>query len=336
MITINARGLSSGYFSVEFADFKEAKQACVLALSFVFQHQGVRIYKLFPKDIVATKGGSPYDISQYEAEYIVNLIDLDPRSRKANVTPDDIVRACMSQGELKAVLPVQAKPGCVMSFRIEWCDTRAPVAALNGAPVGGYRLAIERHTPDVDPRYTAPLPTLPKAYDEDDHKHTFALMDYLRRPSVAKQSPNGIHNFVDINRILLGQDVRTTIMLRNIPNRVDQAALKDLLDQTSKGAYDFMYLRIDFANNCNVGYAFINFVDPMSIIPFAKLRAGRRWNLFNSDKVAEISYASRYKWLATERMTDSSAAIQGRDCLIQKFRNSSVMLERPQFRPKVC
>lgn len=28
-------------------------------------------------------------------------------------------------------------------------------------------------------------------------------------------------------------------------------------------------------------------------------------------------------------------AIQGRDCLIQKFRNSSVMLEDPSFRPKV-
>lgn len=29
-------------------------------------------------------------------------------------------------------------------------------------------------------------------------------------------------------------------------------------------------------------------------------------------------------------------AIQGRDCLIQKFRNSSVMLEFPAFRPKVA
>ena len=29
------------------------------------------------------------------------------------------------------------------------------------------------------------------------------------------------------------------------------------------------------------------------------------------------------------------SAIQGRDCLVQKFRNSSVMLEHPSFRPKV-
>ncbi|KAI4165814.1 MAG: hypothetical protein LQ342_000757 [Letrouitia transgressa] len=45
-----------------------------------------------------------------------------------------------------------------------------------------------------------------------------------------------------------------------------QAMLKEIVDETSRGKYDFMYLRIDFANNCK--------------------------NRYNSDKVAEISYAS--------------------------------------------
>ncbi|KAI1393851.1 RNA recognition motif 2-domain-containing protein [Hypoxylon trugodes] len=127
------------------------------------------------------------------------------------------------------------------------------------------------------------------------------------------------HNHVDIGRIRDGIDVRTTIMLRNIPNKVDQALLKRIVDESSWGKYDFMYLRIDFANDCNVGYAFINFVDPLDIIDFVRARGNQRWNCFKSDKVAEISYAT----------------IQGKDCLVQKFRNSSVMLEAPHYRPKL-
>ncbi|KAI0840640.1 RNA recognition motif 2-domain-containing protein [Hypoxylon sp. FL0890] len=127
------------------------------------------------------------------------------------------------------------------------------------------------------------------------------------------------HNHVDVNRIREGIDVRTTIMLRNIPNKVDQALLKRIVDDSSWGKYDFMYLRIDFANDCNVGYAFINFVDPLDIVDFVHARGNQRWNCFKSDKVAEISYAT----------------IQGKDCLVQKFRNSSVMLEAPHYRPKL-
>ena len=55
---------------------------------------------------------------------------------------------------------------------------------------------------------------------------------------------SGHHNIVDVERIRLGLDVRTTIMLRNIPNKIDQAMLKEIVDETSFGKYDFMYLRI--------------------------------------------------------------------------------------------
>ncbi|KAJ1335459.1 RNA recognition motif 2 [Microdochium nivale] len=171
----------------------------------------------------------------------------------------------------------------------------------------------------------SPFAGSPKSFGSPDSTAPSPFSPFARRQHALRvtRSPHsnaaGAHNVVEVNRIREGTDVRTTIMLRNIPNKVDQAMLKGIIDESSWGKYDFMYLRIDFANDCNVGYAFINFVDPLDITDFAKARGNQRWNCFKSDKVAEISYAT----------------IQGKDCLVQKFRNSSVMLEAEHYRPKL-
>ncbi|KAK0645879.1 RNA recognition motif 2-domain-containing protein [Cercophora newfieldiana] len=183
---------------------------------------------------------------------------------------------------------------------------------------GGITVMSPVYTPPATPlalsgEYTSPRAVA--AYGRYDSRRQNA-MRVNRSPY---HMTAGHHNQVDVNRIRDGIDVRTTIMLRNIPNKVDQAMLKRIIDESSWGKYDFMYLRIDFANDCNVGYAFINFVDPLDIVDFVNARANQRWNCFKSDKVAEISYAT----------------IQGKDCLVQKFRNSSVMLEQPHYRPKL-
>lgn len=67
---------------------------------------------------------------------------------------------------------------------------------------------------------------------------------------------------LELEKIALGQDQRTTCMIKNIPNKYTQQMLIDFLDESHRGRYDFIYLRMDFKNKCNVGYAFINFVSP--------------------------------------------------------------------------
>ncbi|PJF19662.1 hypothetical protein PSACC_00533 [Paramicrosporidium saccamoebae] len=71
---------------------------------------------------------------------------------------------------------------------------------------------------------------------------------------------------------------------------------------------------MDFKNKCNVGYAFINFVEPASIVTFAQRVLGKRWPRFNSDKICHLSYAR----------------IQGKLALLEK-----VMMEPANYRPKV-
>lgn len=61
---------------------------------------------------------------------------------------------------------------------------------------------------------------------------------------------------------------KTTCMIRNIPNKYTKELMIKLLNEKFKNQFDFFYLPIDFKNNCNVGYAFINFIDLSSILPF--------------------------------------------------------------------
>jgi hypothetical protein len=60
--------------------------------------------------------------------------------------------------------------------------------------------------------------------------------------------------------LITGEDRRTTLMIKNIPNKYTQKMLLATIDESFKGQYDFFYLPIDFKNKCNVGYAFINMV----------------------------------------------------------------------------
>jgi hypothetical protein len=84
-----------------------------------------------------------------------------------------------------------------------------------------------------------------------------------------------------------------------------------------KGTYDFFYLPIDFKNRCNVGYCFINFLEPKYIQPFIEEFNGQRWKSFNSEKVCALSYAR----------------IQGKGAMVARFQNSSLLEKDDEYRP---
>ncbi|KAK6124143.1 hypothetical protein DH2020_042116 [Rehmannia glutinosa] len=116
---------------------------------------------------------------------------------------------------------------------------------------------------------------------------------------------------LDLDKIRSGEDIRTTLMIKNIPNKYTSKMLLAAIDEHHRGTYDFLYLPIDFKNKCNVGYAFINMLSPLHIIPFYEAFDGKKWEKFNSEKVASLAFAR----------------IQGKSALVAHFQNSSLMNE---------
>ncbi|KAJ9563939.1 hypothetical protein OSB04_009099 [Centaurea solstitialis] len=138
-----------------------------------------------------------------------------------------------------------------------------------------------------------------------------------RNEGSSNQADNKKQFELDLDRIMRGEDRRTTLMIKNIPNKYTSKMLLAAIDERHRGTYDFIYLPIDFKNKCNVGYAFINMTDPSLIIPFYQAFNGKKWEKFNSEKVASLAYAR----------------IQGKAALIAHFQNSSLMNEDKRCRP---
>ena len=98
---------------------------------------------------------------------------------------------------------------------------------------------------------------------------------------------------IDIIEIISGKDKRTTLMLRNIPNKYKLNDLVKEIDKSFWGKYDYINLPIDYERKLNLGYAFINFVDPLHIILFYETYHNKRWSLYKSDKKMDMAYADK-------------------------------------------
>ncbi|GAV59784.1 RRM_1 domain-containing protein/RRM_2 domain-containing protein [Cephalotus follicularis] len=128
-------------------------------------------------------------------------------------------------------------------------------------------------------------------------------------------------------------DTRTTVMIKNIPNKYSQKLLLNMLDnhcihcneQIADGddqpmsSYDFVYLPIDFNNKCNVGYGFVNMTSAQATLRLYKAFHLQNWEVFNSRKICEVTYAR----------------VQGLQALKEHFKNSKFACEMDHYLPVV-
>ena len=90
--------------------------------------------------------------------------------------------------------------------------------------------------------------------------------------------------------------VRTTVMLRNIPNNYSREMFLAMLDEQGfAGRYDFVYLPCDFYRQANLGYAFVNLVDAAAVDALWSVFDGfSAWSLPTA-KVCQVSWSGPHQ-----------------------------------------
>ena len=100
----------------------------------------------------------------------------------------------------------------------------------------------------------------------------------------------GEKQFLNLDDIANGKDLRTTIMIRNIPIKYTDEKLNEEFKEFH-GKYDCLYMPYDYEKNGNRGYAFINFVNSLHILLFYEKFNGKKWIHFESSKICELNMA---------------------------------------------
>ena len=124
--------------------------------------------------------------------------------------------------------------------------------------------------------------------------------NFMGIPSISDGGAPGLYNLdspkniMNLDNILKSRDKRTTLIIRNIPNKYTISLLLDELNKNFENKFDIVYLPQDYINNSNLGFGFINFVNHMHLILFYDEFVGKKWNCFNSKKRCQLAY-SKYQ-----------------------------------------
>lgn len=152
-----------------------------------------------------------------------------------------------------------------------------------------------------------------KSYKDMARRRAFQPYHATCVPKEANLGCGGLKSLVE--------DSVTTLMLRNIPNKYTQAGLLQEIDSHGfAGTYDFFYLPMDTQNHSNVGYAFINFVEPASARVCYSTFSNYKFQKYHSRKICAVS----------------PAHLQGFEQNVKHFENRAVTNARNnQYRPVV-
>ncbi|PIN19031.1 hypothetical protein CDL12_08290 [Handroanthus impetiginosus] len=127
----------------------------------------------------------------------------------------------------------------------------------------------------------------------------------------------------------LSNSSNTTVMIKNIPNKLRRDFMLKFLDEYCKEhhlEYDFLYLPMDFRKKDNLGYAFVNFTSAVAAMKFKEIVQNYKWGMVHGDRGP----------ITSKKICETTwARIQGKEALVRRFKNSRFSCDEMEFLPVV-
>lgn len=163
-------------------------------------------------------------------------------------------------------------------------------------------------------------PHIPIPSYKNDHVPKLAYKnDHMTNLAYKNEHANNL-TYNARNLAYKNEQLRTTFMMRNIPNKYTRMMLQEALAENNflPRDYDFLYLPIDFHYECNVGYAFINLVSHGRVTEFVQAFDQKKFKRAeNSSKICKVT----------------PAKVQGQVPNANRYKNNAVMDMQPEYRP---
>ena len=259
---VNYCYISQNYYFLVYLDCRDAKKAlpCIGKMTMLNGVTGKRVTTRFASiDEIVDKCHDPQLYTRLSAT--VNIKYFQGYSQH-NLNHMDIRILHHSFGEVShcewlapdalslTYFSITSKVKALAQLNKDYAEMGIPVAVKDGGDVKLFQPKM-LFSPSVSSITNSVFSGSTSTSSVSSLIHPMSQLQYtpphsLKQKHKLNKRQNGKRNEIVVYKMLNGMDTRTTLMLKNIPNRYTQKMMIDFLNETLQGQFDFLYLRMDY------------------------------------------------------------------------------------------
>ena len=136
-------------------------------------------------------------------------------------------------------------------------------------------------------KYEILLKLLFPKYSQPSESRFINSFSYINNKKKSNKNQNSFS--ISFEKIEKGEDKRTSIIIKNLPNSINKEYINQIL--LGVGNINYLYLPFDKYKNRNLGFAFVNFVNYRSIVKLYNKLKNYKFENIDMKKPIEICYS---------------------------------------------